>query len=214
MLDAQARLQNPRVAVTGWPMCNLYSMTSNVEALRRLFGRFEGDTANLPPFEEIYPGKPAPVLRRTEAGALKLETMRWGFPPPPNAARRPVTNVRNLASPFWRTALARPDRRCIVPATSFCEWTGEAGAKRKVWFSLAEEDRLPFAFAGLWRPTGDGPAMAFLTCEANEIVAPIHPKAMPVMLDPDAAMRWLADERESACALATPYPAERMRILG
>jgi putative SOS response-associated peptidase YedK len=193
-------------------MCNLYSMTSNVEALRRLFGRFEGDTANLPPFDEIYPGKPAPVLRRGDDGAgLKLETMKWGFPGPPGAGKRPVTNVRNLASPFWRTALSRPDRRCIVPATRFCEWTGEVGSKRKVWFALSDEE--PFAFAGLWRPTGEGPAMAFLTCDANPLVAEIHPKAMPVMLDPDGARRWLEDERESACELAVPYPAEAMRIL-
>jgi len=193
-------------------MCNLYSMTSNVEALRRLFGRFEGDTANLPPFEEIYPGKPAPVLRRRDdGGGLALELMRWGFPGPAGAGKRRVTNVRNLSSPFWRTALARPDRRCIVPATRFCEWTGEVGAKRKVWFARSDEE--PFAFAGLWRPTADGPAMAFLTCEPNPLVAAIHPKAMPVMLDPDAAQRWLEDERESACALAVPYPADAMRIV-
>lgn len=192
-------------------MCNLYSMTSNVEALRRLFGRFEGDTANLPPFDEIYPGKPAPVLRRTEEGGLRLETMKWGFPGPPGAGKRPVTNVRNLQSPFWRTALTRPDRRCLVPATRFCEWTGEVGSKRKVWFARSDEE--PFAFAGLWRPTEEGPAMAFLTCEANPLVSEIHPKAMPVMLDPNDAMRWLEDERESACALAQPYPAESMRIV-
>lgn len=194
-------------------MCNLYSMTSNVEALRRLFGRFDGDTANLPPFEEIYPGKPAPVLRRAEGGGLRLEMMKWGFPGPAGAGKRPVTNVRNLGSPFWRTALDRPERRCIVPATSFCEWTGEIGSKRKIWFSLRDEDRLPFAFAGLWRPTAEGPAMAFLTCEPNALVATIHPKAMPVMLDPEGARRWLEDERESACALAIPYSDEKMHIL-
>lgn len=194
-------------------MCNLYSMTSNVEALRRLFGRFEGDMSNLPPFEEIYPGRMAPVLRRTEDGGLKLEMMKWGFPPPPNAGKRPITNVRNLNSPFWRTALARPDRRCIVPATTFCEWTGEVGSKHKVWFSLRDEARLPFTFAGLWRPTGEGPAMAFLTCEPNALVAEVHPKAMPVMLDPDGAKSWLEDERESACALARAYPEDAMHIL-
>lgn len=192
-------------------MCNLYSMTTNVEALRRLFGRFEGDTANLPPFDEIYPGKAAPVLVRSGGGGLRLETMKWGFPGPPGTGKRPVTNVRNLQSPFWRTALNRRDRRCLVPATRFCEWTGEAGSKRKVWFARSNEE--PFAVAGLWRPTGEGPAMAFLTCEANPLVAEIHPQAMPVMLDPDAALRWLDDERESACALAMPYPAEAMRIL-
>ena len=45
-------------------MCNLYTMTATVDELRRAFGPFSGDTANLPPFDEIYPGKAAPVLRR------------------------------------------------------------------------------------------------------------------------------------------------------
>lgn len=106
-------------------MCNLYSMTATVDELRRLFGPFEGDTTNLPAHDEIYPGYSAPVLRSNDGGGLKLEMMKWGFPGPQAAGGRAVTNVRNLASPFWRNALADPKRRCIVPTTSFCEWTAE-----------------------------------------------------------------------------------------
>ncbi len=36
-------------------MCNLYSMTATVDEMRRVFGAFEGDTANFPPFDEVYP---------------------------------------------------------------------------------------------------------------------------------------------------------------
>jgi len=51
-------------------------------------------------------------------------------------------------------------------------------------------------FAGIWRewPGDRGPRakpvagphriVAFLTCEPNAVVAPIHPKAMPVALSP------------------------------
>ncbi len=196
-------------------MCNLYSMTATVDELRRVFGRFEGDTTNLPPFDEIYPGYRAPVLRRNDSGGLKLDMMSWGFPGPVSAKSRPVTNVRNLASPFWRNALGQAERRCIVPATSFCEWTGETGRKSKVWFGLAEEQasRL-FAFAGLWRPGEGGPFMAFLTCEANRTVGEIHPKAMPVMLRPADVARWLDSPREDACALAQPFEDTSMRRMG
>lgn len=197
-------------------MCNLYSMTATVDEMRRVFGPFEGDTANLPPFGEIYPGYQAPVLRRGDSGGLKLEMMKWGFPGPQSAGSRAVTNVRNLASPFWRNALARPERRCIVPATSFCEWTGETGRKTKVWFGLAGE-RHPsplFAFAGLWRPGDGGPFMAFLTCEANRTVGEVHPKAMPVMLAPADAERWLDSAREDACALARPFEDTLMQRMG
>ncbi len=187
-------------------MCNLYSMTATVDEMKRLFGPFEGERDNLPPFGEIYPGKPAPVLRRNEAGALKLEIMEWGFPGPAAAKGRPVTNIRNLASPFWRSALNRPDRRCVVPVSRFCEWEGEKGAKRKVWFGLHEGADPLFAFAGLWRPGGGGvPYMAFLTCEPNTVVGAVHPKAMPVMLRPSDVATWLDSEAATACALAVPY---------
>ena len=198
-------------------MCNLYSMTATVDEMRRLFGPFGGDTANLPPFDEIYPGKPAPVLRRDSGSGLTLDMMTWGFPGPAAAKGRPVTNVRNLDSPFWRSAIANPERRCIVPVTRFCEWTGEAGSKRKIWFGLRAEAEPLFAFAGIWRPGAkeDGGArfMAFLTCEANATVGAVHPKAMPVMLRPQDIGRWLDGEREDACALAVPFEDADMQVL-
>ena len=193
-------------------MCNLYTMTATVDEMRRVFGSFTGDTANLPPFDEIYPGKQAPVLRRADAG-LKLEMMSWGFPGPAAAKGRPVTNVRNLDSPFWRSAIAMPERRCIVPVTRFCEWTGEVGSKRKVWFGLREEAEPVFAFAGIWRPGEGGPFMAFLTCAPNATVGAVHPKAMPVMLRPADVSHWLDSEREQACALAVPFADADMQVI-
>lgn len=196
-------------------MCNLYTMTASVDEMRRMFGAFDGDRDNLPPFGEIYPGRAAPVLRRNESGGLQLETMTWGFPGPAVAKGRPVTNVRNLDSPFWRSALGNRERRCIVPVSSFCEWTAEPDPvtkrKSKVWFGLHEADDPLFAFAGIWRPGETGPFMAFLTCDANEVVGAVHPKAMPVMMRAGDAIHWLDHEREQACALAVPFPDTDMR---
>ncbi|MCY7338776.1 MAG: SOS response-associated peptidase [Sphingomonas bacterium] len=198
-------------------MCNLYTMTATVDEIRGLFGSFEGERDNLPPFDEIYPGRPAPVLRRGEDGGLRLETMTWGFPGPAAAKRRPVTNVRNLESPFWRSALGNIERRCIVPVTQFCEWTAEPDPetkrKRKVWFGMGQAHDPLFAFAGLWRPGEGGPFMAFLTCAANAVVGAVHPKAMPVMLRPVDALGWLQHDRETACALAQPFADADMRII-
>lgn len=199
-------------------MCNLYSMTATVDEMRRLFGEFDGDTANVPAYEEIYPGHGAPVLRRSGNGRLELTMMQWGFPGPPAAGSRPVTNVRNLQSPFWRNALSRPERRCIVPVTRFCEWTATpdpaTGRKSKIWFGMAEDHPPLFAFAGLWRPSDDGPYMAFLTCDSNATVGAVHPKAMPVMLRPEDAPKWLDSPREDACALARPFEDRMMRKIG
>ena len=196
-------------------MCNLYTMTATVDEMRRLFGPFDGDRDNLPPQDEIYPGRAAPVLRRGEGGGLKLDSMVWGFPGPAAAKGRPVTNVRNLASPFWRSALDNCERRCIVPVTSFCEWTVEPDPvtkrKSKVWFGLHQDHDPLFAFAGIWRPGEGGPFMAFLTCDANATVGAVHPKAMPVILRASSAMAWLSDSREQACTLAVPFPDSDMR---
>jgi putative SOS response-associated peptidase YedK len=189
-------------------------MTATVDEMRRVFGPFRGDTLNLPAMDNIFPGYGAPVLRR-DGGGLALEMMTWGFPGPQVAGGRPVTNVRNLASPFWRSALKDPARRCLVPVTRFCEWTAEPDPatkrKSKVWFGHNEQPL--FAFAGIWRPGDESPFMAFLTCEPNSIVGAVHPKAMPVMLDPADYGRWLDDAHEDACALAVPYGDERMAII-
>ena len=157
------------------------------------------------------------MLRRSGESALKLEMMTWGFPGPQSAGGRPITNVRNLASPFWRGALSDPARRCIVPVTSFCEWTAEPDPltkrKTKMWFGLHEDEHPLFAFAGLWRPGEGGPFMAFLTCDANATVGAVHPKAMPVMLRPSDVGRWLDGDRADACSLAQPFADTAMRCM-
>ena len=190
-------------------MCNLYRMTSTVAEIAKTIGSFDGDRSNLPSFDAIYPNREAPILRQQD-GKLKLETILWGVPPPAKGSR-PVTNVRNLASPFWRSMLNSPEQRCLVPVTSFCEWEGEAGSKRKVWFGRT--DTPLFAFAGLWRQTEDGPRMAFLTTEANEIVGAVHPKAMPVLLEVEDHDVWLTGDYEAATALARPFDDTRMEIV-
>lgn len=50
-------------------------MTATVDELRCVFGLFDGDRENLPPLNEIYPDKPAPVLHRNVTGRLALERM-------------------------------------------------------------------------------------------------------------------------------------------
>ena len=190
-------------------MCNLYRVQSTVDEMRTLFGSFEGDRSNMPAYDAIYPDREAPILRR-DGDSLKLETHIWGMPGF-GKVTRPITNVRNLESNFWKNTLAKPEQRCLVPVTAFCEWEGEKGSKRKVWFAMNDEQ--PFAFAGIWRATDDGPRMAFLTTEPNEIVGAIHPKAMPVILPADGYDTWLADDWDKAAGLVRPYPDEAMQIV-
>jgi putative SOS response-associated peptidase YedK len=54
----------------------------------------------------------------------------------------------------------------------------------------------------------------FLTTEANAIVAPIHPKAMPVILPTaDEIERWLEAETVDAMSLQRPLPDGLLKIV-
>jgi len=201
-------------------MCNLYRVTTNVEALTALVRTF--NRPNLPPLAEVYPNREAPIIRPTSQGH-ELLMMAWGVPLPQKPSRpdkpapkpKPVTNVRNLSSPFWRSMLTNPERRCLVPVNSFSEWTDTpdpvTGKKRVVWFGLMDVEL--FTFAGIWRPTEQGARFAFLTTEANALVQPVHAKAMPVILRPGDYEQWLSGDFAAACALAKPYTADDMQIV-
>jgi putative SOS response-associated peptidase YedK len=199
-------------------VCNLYSMTRTQDAIWQLF-RIEVDRAgNLPSLPAIFPDQLAPVIRVERDGERMMETMRWGFPPPPKLGTRPVTNVRNAASSYWRSWL-RPEFRCLVPATSFCEYT-DSQPKVPHWFALGP-DRPLFAFAGIWRPwTGirkgeirEHRLFAFLTTEPNDVVRPVHSKAMPVILAGEECDMWLETPAPIALELQRPMPAERLAIV-
>jgi putative SOS response-associated peptidase YedK len=110
-------------------MCNLYSMARSRDEVRSLFRVGQDRIGNQPPLPAIFPDQLAPVVRIDRDGERVMESMRWGFPPPPNLGNRPVTNVRNLASPYWRGWL-KPEWRCLVPATSLSEYTDSQGPRR------------------------------------------------------------------------------------
>ena len=200
-------------------MCNLYSLTKTRDELVGLFGITRDSTGGA--FAAaIYPDMLAPVVRLDERGGRELADMRWGFPPPPAAGARPVTNVRNVASPFWRHWL-KPEFRCLVPVTAFCEWS-DSRPKTQHWFEMAGGgEPSVFAFAGIWRPwsgtrkgvTGEHRLFSFLTCESNDTVHPVHAKAMPVVLgDEEAWEQWLTGSTEEALELQRPCPAARLAL--
>ena len=203
-------------------MCNLYSLTKGQAAIIAFTRAMCDATGNLPPQPAIFPDQMAPVVSNGDDGP-ELAMMRWGFPPPPKVAGRPVTNVRNLDSPYWRGWL-QPKWRCLVPASSFCEYA-DGNPKVPHWFALNDERPL-FAFAGIWRPwtgtrgtkaepaEGEHRLYAFLTCPANDVVRPIHPKAMPVILTTSEECRtWLQGSVDDAIALQRPLPDEALRIV-
>lgn len=183
-------------------MCNNYAMTRGQQAVRELTRAARDTTGNLPSLPGIFPDYLAPVVFNAADGVRELGMLRWGMPGPPQFGAGPITNIRNTASPHWRRWLG-PANRCLVPVTSFCEYEDTTPRKTPTWFALSEERPL-FFFAGLWTTwhgtrgtkaapeVGEHKLYAFLTTEANSVVAPIHPKAMPVILTaPEELEVWM-----------------------
>jgi putative SOS response-associated peptidase YedK len=181
--------------------------------------------SNLPLFPGIFPDQMAPIVCHGPDGERELVVARWGMPSLPQFGGAPITNIRNLNSPHWRRWLWRSSR-CIFPATSFCEYADTKPRKTPKWFALGD-DRPLFAFAGLWTPRRGvrGPKSApiegahelfgFLTTAANAIVAPIHPKAMPVILTTPAEVDlWLAADAPKALELQRPLPDDAAPFSG
>lgn len=217
-------------------MCNLYTQTRAVDAMRALFGdRLDepppGDEAPSlfpvapPARSDIYPDGQSVVIRPAGEGErLTVDRARWGMPTPPvylegKKTDRGVTNIRNTGSAHWRRWLG-PAHRCLVPFERFAE-PGPGGAP--VFFRLA--DGGPGFFAGIttvWtsvRKLRDGETtdrlFAFLTCPPNAEVGAIHPKAMPVILtEPEEWETWLAAPWQIAGALQRPLADGRLVVEG
>lgn len=209
-------------------MCNLYSSFLPQEAIRRLFasGHFVDRTGNLPPLPEIWPDRLAPILHPgPDAGELVLAMARWGMPTPPQylvgkKTDRGVTNIRNTRSAHWRRWLM-PGNRCLVPVTRFAEPGGKG--RGNVWFTVA--GGRPAFFAGLWVPgwtsvrkMKDGKTtddlFGFLTTEPNAVVAPHHPRAMPVILtEPADWQTWLRAPWTEARVLQRPLEDELLELI-
>jgi putative SOS response-associated peptidase YedK len=156
-------------------MCNLYSITTNQDAIRRLFGALNSRVGNLAPMPGVFPDYPAPIVRNAADGR-ELVMARWGMPSSSRALMdatrkraqkleakgKPVdfkqllrtepdsgtTNIRIVDSAHWRRWLG-PENRCLVPFNSFSEYDTVDGRKVPVWFAV-DESRPLLCFAGLW----------------------------------------------------------------
>lgn len=194
-------------------MCNHYR--NNPEAIptwREYIGAppYDGEWSDTR--IDVWP-KYQGIIARVDNGQTILDSMAWGVPITLPGKRegttvtKCVTNVRKLSSPFWRSMLSKPAQRCLVPFSTFAEPKPNAG-REEIWFKVT--DAPIAAFAGIWRPSSEGNVFAFLTCEPNPLVAPVHPKAMPVIVHPHDYQRWLAGG--DAEEMATPFPSQLMTM--
>lgn len=198
-------------------MCNRARFAGEPETLRERFGaKWLAPTPNSWPIE--YAPLAKGLVIREEAGERIVDAMGWDVLG--GLGKWPMTNVRQLGLPQWRRLAEKPEDRCLIPLTEFCEWTpgkhdlgdGKPPLKGEMWFACT--DQPAFAVAGFWQHTKNGPGFTMVTCDPNELVAPIHPKAMITILEPEDQERWLRGSYDDVVALQRPYPADRMTVRG
>lgn len=185
-------------------MCNRYAADIRKAGLEReYYGFEEWSETRINSILEVFPKSIGPVVKLTEDSRREWATMRWGLPGPSSMGGAPVTNIRNIASAHWRPSLSI-EHRCLVPLTAFSEYEDSSarGAKIIRWF--APPDRGMLYFAGIWRTwtgdygskkepkVGEHKLFSFLTTAPNDLVRPVHAKAMPVVLANEAEREeWL-----------------------
>ncbi|HYD86263.1 MAG TPA: SOS response-associated peptidase family protein [Vitreimonas sp.] len=209
-------------------MCNRYASDIRKADLERELYGFEewSETRIKNSILEVFPKSIGPIITVGEDGRRMWSRMRWGLPGPSSTGGAPVTNIRNTRSPHWRSLMG-PAHRCLVPFTAFSEYEDSSpkGAKVIRWF--APPDRTMLAFAGIWRNwTGDYGSkkepnvgmhklFGFLTTDANDLVRPVHAKAMPVILQTEAEFQeWLTTPSENIEELqARVLPTDALEVL-
>ena len=150
----------------------------------------------------------------------KIEFLRWGLVPgwaKDIEIGNRLINARSetiMEKPSFKNAFAR--RRCLILADGFYEWKKPAtkGATSQPYYFFLE-DKKPFALAGIWEiwhapDGGELWSAAIITCDANDVVAPVHER-MPVVFDKDQMFDWLQDRpQKELVQMMQPYPEEKM----
>lgn len=198
-------------------MCGRFAITLPNDAMAQLFAaRPANDLPPVPNFN-VCPTNPVHVVRAGETGR-RLDPLRWGFLPHWYKSENDgplLINARaeTLADkPAFRAACR--DRRCIVVATGFYEWTKDADGARLPWY-FYRRDGAPIAFAGIWQEWGPPDARrvtcAIVTTAANTRVKAIHHR-MPLILEPQDWALWLGEVGKGAARLMRPGPEDLLEF--
>src|SRR6056297_296228 len=144
-------LHGPR-AIYHSGMCGRIAVTLPPDSMARLFAALPAN--DLPPVPN-YNVCPTNALHAVVSGERRrVVSMRWGFLPhwyktPTDGPLLINARAESIAEkPAFRAACR--ERRCLVPATGFYEWTKDAEGNRLPWY-FTPADGAPLVFAGIWQ---------------------------------------------------------------
>lgn len=208
-------------------MCNLYTLDGALNDWAQAFETFLSrqlvleagpDTlANQPWAKVVYPKYQGlfarPVDPGDPGGPLEPVVGRWGIVPffhkgPAKAWKFPTNNCRSeemAAKASFRDCVK--SRRCIIPATAICEWTGPQGAKTRHLITRA--DGAPHFLAGLWAThswEGEETVSYTMVMQETQPGDDMHAfhNRQPVFLDREGADAWLDCSGDYAGLLRGP----------
>ena len=187
-------------------MCGRFALTLPHDAMAQLFDAVPSNALPDIPNFNICPTNLVHAVHVLE-GQRRLVAMRWGFLPHWYKAENGgplLINARaeTLAEkPAFKAACR--ERRCLIPATGFYEWTKDEAGNRLPWYIYPADAEL-LVFAGVWQDWERGDealrTCAIVTCGANEAMSRIHHR-MPVILRAGDWPLWLGEAGKGAAAL-------------
>lgn len=202
-------------------MCGRFALTTPQTSVLETFAaepsaRLSERLGNLGPRWNVCPTTDIPVVLSHE-GARLLAPLRWGFIP--RWYKKPsggplLINARSetiAEKPAFRDACR--ERRCLIPADGFYEWTKVGERRQPHWIRPAAgpaEGSL-FAFAGVWQTwknPEDGQtlaACAIVTTGAGPDLSGLHHRE-PVVIAPGDMALWLGEAGRGAATLMKPAP--------
>ncbi len=190
-------------------MCGRIAVTLPPDAMAQVFDAAPANSLPEGPNYNICPTTQVAVITGGFDQPRQMEAMRWGLIP--NWYKKPndgplLINARAetvLEKPAFRSAVY--ERRVLMVANGFYEWTKNAEGGRDPWY-ISRRDGAPLAFAGLWQrwrdpATGeDMRTVAALTIAANSPMQMIHHR-MPVIIEACDRALWLGEQGKGAAPL-------------
>lgn len=194
-------------------MCGRFAITLPDDAMASLFDATPANDLPEVPNYNVCPTNQVHTVT-SEDGVRRLRPMRWGFLPHWYKTENGGPLLINARAetiaekPAFKAAVR--ERRCLIPASGFYEWTKDENGNRLPWYiHPVEGDAL--AFAGVWqsweREGRVHVTCAIVTCDANSRMSAIHHR-MPVILRPKDWAMWLGEKGKGAALLMHAPPED------
>jgi putative SOS response-associated peptidase YedK len=199
-------------------MCGRFVRKSSAEEIAEEFSVDLSDISFL--LEPSYNTAPGKEVAAVMAGPKRvIEGLKWGLIPPwatdeksgyrmINARAETISQKINYKNAFRQ-------RRCLLVADGFYEWSGEGRVKRPYYFRMKEGH--PFGLAGLFEiwQNQEGKKIkscAVITTSANKLMLPIHDR-MPAIIRREDYFKWLDNnifDEKSLNAMLKPFDSVAM----